>query len=115
MGSTEQNSAIFFFSSLGISSSNLQIKQSGCNPNDLSSFTECWVGLVLSSPETFIKGTSVKCAIAVELVGSSSVICRMASIKGWLSISPTVPPISTIAMSEFLPPSLILLLISSVI
>ena len=47
--------------------------------------------------------------------GSSNIICLIASIKGWLSISPTVPPISTIAISAPFAPSLILLLISSVI
>ena len=115
LGFTEQNKAIFFFSSFGSSFSNLHIKQSGCKPRDLSSFTECWVGLVLSSSDTFIYGTKVRCASAVLDDGSSSIICLIASIKGWLSISPTVPPISTIAISAPFAPSLILLLISSVI
>ena len=98
---TEQKSAIFFFSSFGNSCSDLQTNTSGLIPNDLSSLTECWVGFVLSSPEALIKGTKVRCTKAQEEFGSSKAICLIASTKGWLSISPTVPPISTMATSLF--------------
>ena len=112
---TEQKRAILFFSSFGNSWVDLQINTSGLIPSDLSSFTECWVGLVFNSPEASINGTKVKWTKAQEEVGSSSAICLKASTNGWLSISPTVPPTSTIAISLFWPPSLILFLISFVI
>ena len=48
---TLQNKDIFFLSAFGISLSDLQIIMSGWIPKLLSSLTECWVGLVLSSPE----------------------------------------------------------------
>ena len=38
---TEQNNAIFFFSSLGSSWSDLHTRISGLIPKDLSSLTEC--------------------------------------------------------------------------
>ena len=112
---TEQNNAILFFSSFGNSLSERQIKTSGLMPSDLNSFTECCVGFVFSSPEAFIKGTSVKCTKAHDEFGNSRAICLSASTKGWLSISPTVPPTSTMAISLFKPPALILFLISLVI
>ena len=51
---------------------------------------------------------------ADDVFGSSNTICLIASTTGWLSISPTVPPISTIAISFPRPPALILCLISLV-
>ena len=50
-GLTLQNRANFFFSSSGILSFALQTRISGDRPIDLSSFTECCVGLVFNSPE----------------------------------------------------------------
>ena len=96
---TEQNKAILFLSSFGNSLSDRQIRTSGLIPSDLNSLTECCVGLVLSSPDAFMKGTRVKCTNAQEELGSSNAICLNASTKGWLSISPTVPPTSTMATS----------------
>ena len=60
-------------------------------------------------------GTSVKCTNDVDFEGRSKDICLIASTNGWLSISPIVPPIYTIARSLPAAPALILLLISSVI
>ena len=50
----KERTAILFFSSLGNSFSKRQIKQSGCNPRDLSSLTECCVGLVFNSSDTLM-------------------------------------------------------------
>ena len=57
--------------------------------------TECWVGLVLSSPAAAMYGTRVTWTKSVFSRPSSWRIWRMASRKGSDSISPTVPPIST--------------------
>src|SRR5882724_10710076 len=59
------------------------------------SFTLCCVGLVFSSPAAAMKGTRVTCTKRVFSVPSSRRIWRMASRKGSDSMSPTVPPIST--------------------
>ena len=67
----------------------------------LSSLTECCVGLVFISSEDFKKGTKVKWMNNVFDLPSSFENCLMASIKGKLSISPTVPPISHITKSSF--------------
>ena len=79
----------------------LQIIISGCIPKLLSSFTECCVGLVFSSPEAFRYGTKVKCINKVFFLPISLENCLMASKNGRLSISPTVPPISQITKSSF--------------
>ena len=60
-GLTLQNRANFFFSSFGILSLALQTRISGDRPMDLSSLTECCVGLVFNSPAFFKNGTRVKC------------------------------------------------------
>ncbi len=49
-GSTLQKSAILSFISREISRSERQRRMSGWMPISRSSLTECWVGLVLSSP-----------------------------------------------------------------
>ena len=79
-----------------------------------SSLTECWVGLVLISPEPPTIGTRVRCMYTQLLRPSSTPSWRMASRKGSDSMSPTVPPISTMHTSEPSAPSLMLRLISSV-
>ncbi len=63
-------------------------------PIERSSLTECWVGLVLSSPALGMKGTSVRWMKAVEPRGNSLPSWRIASKNGSPSMSPTVPPIS---------------------
>ncbi len=57
---TLQKSAIFFRSPLGTSRSERQSRMSGWMPIERSSFTECCVGLVLSSPADEMNGTSVR-------------------------------------------------------
>ena len=47
---TLQNCAIFLHSASGIGRFARQSRRSGAMPMLRSSFTECWVGLVLSSP-----------------------------------------------------------------
>ncbi len=64
-----------------------------------SSFTLCWVGLVLSSCAAAIQGTSVTCTNSVFSRPSSCRSWRIASRNGSDSISPTVPPISQITTS----------------
>ena len=60
----------------------------------------CWVGLVFSSPAALRYGTSVTWMIqAVFVARPRARIWRMASRKGWLSMSPTVPPISVMTTS----------------
>ncbi len=90
---------------------------SGWIPIARSSFTECWVGLVLISRAAPRCGTSVTWMKSVFTDDSSRRSWRIASKKGRLSMSPTVPPISTIATSTAFFPFVtasIRLLISSV-
>ena len=89
------NRAILRRSLSGSGFSLRQTRMSGWMPIERSSFTECWVGLVLSSPAAAIQGTRVRC-MKMAWSGPRSVrIWRMASRKGKDSMSPTVPPIST--------------------
>ena len=64
-----------------------------------SSCTECWVGLVLSSPAWPRNGTSVRCTNMQRSRPRSEWNWRSASRNGSDSMSPTVPPISVITMS----------------
>ena len=73
----------------------------GWIPNSLSFLILCWVGFVFTSPAVSIYGTSVRC-INITSFGFLSFICLIASIKGRLSMSPLVPPTSTIAISHLL-------------
>ena len=61
--------------------------------------TECCVGLVLISPEARRYGSKVRCMKRTFSRPFSSPNCRMASKKGRLSMSPTVPPISLMTTS----------------
>ena len=61
--------------------------------------TECCVGLVFNSPAAFRYGTSVRWMYRQFSLPTSSENWRMASRNGWLSMSPTVPPISVITTS----------------
>ena len=56
--STSHISAILFFSGSGTSRSQRRISASGVIPMLRSAATECWVGLVLSSPDGARYGTS---------------------------------------------------------
>ena len=68
-------------------------------PISRSFCTLCCVGLVFSSPAIGMNGTSVRCTKQHEPRPSRRFICRAASTNGSDSMSPTVPPISTIATS----------------
>ena len=72
---------------------------SGWMPMPRSSLTECWVGLVLSSPVAASDGASVTCTYSTLVRPTSLRIWRMASRNGRLSMSPTVPPTSTMTTS----------------
>ena len=76
-----------------------QSSTSGWMPISRISFTECCVGLVLSSLAALIHGTRVTCTLTALVVPSSSLSWRTASRNGSDSMSPTVPPISTMATS----------------
>ena len=65
-------------------------------PMRRSSLTECWVVLVLSSPTESRYGTSVTWTKQTCWRPTSLRSWRMASRNGSDSMSPTVPPISTI-------------------
>ena len=76
----------------------------GLMPISRSFCTLCCVGLVFSSPADAMKGTSVRCRKQTEDPRPPRrLIWRAASRNGSDSMSPTVPPISTSAMSG--PPS----------
>ena len=67
---------------------------SGWMPIERSSLTECWVGLVFSSPADGMYGSSVRWMKTAWPRGSSLPSWRIASKNGRPSMSPTVPPIS---------------------
>ena len=73
---------------------------SGWIPRLLNSLTECCVGLVLISSDDFKNGTKVKWINKLLFLPTSFANCLIASTKGKLSISPTVPPISQITKSS---------------
>ena len=66
----------------------------------LSSLTECWVGFVFISSDAFKYGTKVKWINKAFLFPISFENCLIASTKGRLSMSPTIPPISQITKSS---------------
>ena len=70
-----------------------------------SEATECWVGLVLSSPAAGRKGMRDTWTKATLSRPRSARTCLAASRKGWDSMSPTVPPISVMMTSGRLPSS----------
>ena len=76
-----------------------QSRTSGWTPRLDSSRTDCWVGLVFSSPAAAIHGTSVVWTLTVWSRPRSLRSCRIDSMNGRLSMSPTVPPISQITKS----------------
>ena len=72
---------------------------SGWMPIPRSSLTECCVGFVLSSPVAASCGSSVTWTYRTLRRPTSLRIWRMASRNGRLSMSPTVPPTSTMTTS----------------
>jgi hypothetical protein len=96
---TLEKSAIFSFMSASSARSQRQSRMSGWMPISRISFTECCVGLVLSSPAVAMYGTSVTWTLQAFSSPSSTLSWRIASRNGSDSMSPTVPPISTMAMS----------------
>jgi len=72
-----------------------QTMTSGWIPRLRSSVTECWVGLVFCSPEGRgrARGSDVRSRRSPARRPGGN--WRMASMKGTISMSPTVPPIST--------------------
>ena len=97
--STLQKVAIFCFISRLRERSERHSRMSAWIPMESSSLTECWVGLVFSSCAAAIQGTSVRWMKTVFSRPSSWRIWRMASRNGSDSMSPTVPPISTMVTS----------------
>ena len=83
----------------GISRSARQTIASGWMPIERSAATECWVGLVFSSPDGPMNGTSETCRKKQLSRPMSCRTWRAASRKGSDSMSPTVPPISVITTS----------------
>ena len=96
---TSVNSAIFSRISSGTGWSERRTMTSGWMPMPRSSLTECWVGLVLSSPVAASAGSSVTWTYSTFARPTSLRIWRMASRNGSDSMSPTVPPTSTITTS----------------
>ena len=97
--STPQLAAILSFSSRFSGISDLQMMISGVMPMRLSSPTLCWVGFVFSSPATLINGTSVRWIFSALFLPTSTLSALIASKNGSPSMSPTVPPISTMSTS----------------
>ena len=102
---TLQKRAIFLKISSSKGSSLRSTMIFGLIPIPWSSFTECWVGFDLCSSDACRNGTSVTWINKLFSLPTSSDIWRTASIKGWDSISPMVPPISVMTTSAlvFLP------------
>ena len=69
-----------------------------------SAATECCVGLVFSSPDGTMYGSSETCRKKHRSRPISCRICRIASRNGSDSMSPTVPPTSVITTCTPGPP-----------
>ena len=74
---------------------------SGWMPMDLSSLTECWVGLVFTSWAAEMYGTRLTWITRVLPGPCSLRYWRMASTNAWPSMSPMVPPSSVITTSAW--------------
>ena len=83
----------------GMSRSARSTSASGWMPTWRSAATECWVGLVFSSPLGARYGTSETWRKKTLSRPRSWRTCRAASRKGSDSMSPTVPPISVMMTS----------------
>ena len=77
---------------------------SGWMPMLRSAATECWVGLVFSSPLGPMYGRSDTCRKKQRSRPISCLIWRIASRNGRDSMSPTVPPTSVMTTSTSSPP-----------
>ena len=97
--STSQKSAILRFVDSGSSRSARSTSASGWMPMDRRAATECWVGLVFSSPLGAMYGTSDTCRKNTLSRPTSWRTWRAASMNGSDSMSPTVPPISVMMTS----------------
>ena len=99
---TLQNMAILRLSSAGRGASTRATMMSGEMPIPCSSLTECCVGLDLNSHEPVMYGTRVTWMKQQFSLPCSIDTCLIASMKGWLSMSPMVPPISQMTISAWL-------------
>ena len=72
---------------------------SGLIPSPCNSFTECCVGFVFCSPTAPTTGTNVVCITITFSFPSNLPNNLTASMNGIDSMSPTVPPNSTIQTS----------------
>ncbi len=88
-----------------IGRSERQTIASGVMPIVRSACTECWVGLVLSSPLGPMYGIRLTCKKKQRSRPTSCRTCRAASRNGSDSMSPTVPPTSVMTTSTSGPPS----------
>jgi len=102
--STSHIMLIFRFSPPLIGRSDRHTIASGWMPMLRSAATECWVGLVLSSPDGPMYGSSETCRKKHLSRPISCRICLIASRNGSDSMSPTVPPTSVITTSVCGPP-----------
>ncbi len=97
--STSHISEILRLMAVGTSRSQRSTMASGCTPMLRSAATECWVGLVFSSPEGPMYGSSEMCTTNTLSRPTSWRTWRTVSRKGSDSMSPTVPPTSVITTS----------------
>ena len=97
--STSHMRATLLLTPSGSGRSVRRTKASGWMPMERRVATECWVGLVLSSPAAGRKGMSETCTNATFSRPRSARTWRAASRNGWDSMSPTVPPISVMMTS----------------
>ena len=97
--STSHMSAILRFVASGTSRSARSTIASGWMPMLRSAATECCVGLVFSSPDGPMYGTSETCRKNTLSRPRSWRTWRAASRNGSDSMSPTVPPISVMITS----------------
>ena len=98
---TLQNIAIFLKMFCSRGSSHLKTMIFGFIPKPNNSFTECWVGFDLCSSDPLKYGTKQTWINKLLFLPTSKDTCLIASINGWDSISPIVPPISVITTSAF--------------
>ena len=99
-GETLQNNEILSLTDFEISFEVRQKIISGSNPISLNFITLCWVGLVFNSSLASTYGNNVTWDINTLSFPCSILICLIVSRNGKLSMSPTVPPTSTITTSK---------------
>ena len=101
--STSHIMLILRVSASGTSRSARSTTASGWIPMLRSAATECWVGLVFSSPDGARNGSSETCRKKQLSRPTSWRTCLAASRNGSDSMSPTVPPTSVITTSGATP------------